>query len=1375
MTQGRGKATPDGILSTVGKALVLAALLSLATQFGLLFRLEHANVSLVWLTSGVATAGLLLLGLAFAPVVWLATWGAGLAGGLSGTFAATLALGTTVGAVLSVVLLRRCVPSGYLLDNLRNLLALVTLGALVNGLALALPVMLVGNTGRPWDDLAGAGSWLLWCLSTANGTLLSVPLVLSLTRRHTSQVLQAKWPELLVLLALSAAAAGFVFGSPGVSGGKPNLSLQLAVFPLIVWGAVRFGYLGVASVAILASVAAMTSIVFCAPGMPGGSIDGALFLMAFQLVMLLAGLSLCATLEEKQLAVAILKDWQRQTQTVLNNLPTLFYVRDLQGRYQMCNRAFADLLGLRQDEVNGATASRLFAADIALRLEENDRAVWQTGKNIQFEERYNAGGNQHVFLTSKFPLYDRHGKLIGICANGVDITSRKRAEADLSAAEAKYRALVESSLAGIFIVQRGVVVYGNPELARLLGYTPQELSGRKVEQILWLADREAMLHRLADLVHLKQEAEVCQFRMMHRAGYPVDVEMHSRRLIFDGQAAIFGLVHDIRDRLHTERQLQLYASVFEHANDAICIFDCADRIVAVNDAFCRITGYQRQQVLGKLVDDLPHGMTLTLLQTIRKQLLLEGAWQGEFVGRSASGRHFPAWLGISALRDSDGSVVNSVAMFSDITEVKQVEQAKLAAEGKFRALVELSLVGFYIAQGERIVYANPALAHMLGYRDGALQDMPLQSITAREDWHTVRTSHQRLREGAEQASNRYQYRARCAGGTLLEVEAQGRLFEFQGRPAIIGLVADISASVARERQLRLAAKVFDNASEGILMTDADAQIVAVNPAFSKITGYLPEQALGKTSRMFKSQLDKTEINRDMLMSLEVNGHWQGELSDRRASGELYPAWMSISAVRDEAGRITNYVGVFSDITSRKEAEQRLYFLANHDPLTLLPNRSQLLRHLQQAIAHAAEQQSRVAVLFIDLDRFKTINDTLGHAAGDSLLQEVASRLRGCARSGDLIARLGGDEFTLVMEGLSDTGMVDIVAGRILQTLAEPVRLHERDYYITCSIGTALFPDDGLDAPSLLKNADVAMYRAKENGKNTCQYFARHMGETAYEHLLIGNSLRQAIERAEFELHYQAQVELEQNRIIGLEALLRWRHPEQGLISPERFIPLAEENGLIVPLGEWVMLHACRQARKWQEAGFPPVRMAVNLSPRQFQPQSLVSAVRHALESSGLDPQWLELEITEGMIMRNAEEAIGIMTELKQMGVQLAIDDFGTGYSSLYNLKRFPIHNLKIDRTFVEGLPKDGDDAAIAEVIIAMAKKLGLRVIAEGVENQAQLTFLREQGCDLVQGFMFSKPLPDSAVEQLFHELGIYQDHHQGALPLAARPAHLEPV
>lgn len=1364
----------DSLPAYLGKSLVFAAFVYLSAHFGGLFRFNDSSVSLLGLTSGCALAGLLLLGANYWPALLLASVLGAVSFGMSPSSAILMGLGTTTGSLSAVAFWRYLKAGPISLDSLRDLFYLTVFGAIGNSILFACFATAASLEAGKLAGYSLYDTWLLWWFAGVNGVLLLVPLVLSMGNRRVAAELQQRWPELLVLLMVTTGVSLAIFGNPSFTTGKQNLALQLAIFPLIVWGSVRFAYIGTSGVALLVSIVAMTALLFgSTPGRPL-FFETALFLLAFTSVMVFAGLALCASLEEKRLALEVLQDRKQQTQTVLDNLPTLFYIKDLDGRYSLVNRAFASLFGMQPRDLVGVMPEVLFGPSDAKRFHDNDRSVLQTGKNIQFEEAFFAQGRHYVFLTNKFPIHDRNGKLIGVCANGTDITSRKQAEADLSAAEAKFRALVESSLAGIFIVQNGIVMYANPELARLLGYSQGELTGRRLDPLLWMDDRPYLSKRLSDIAQRTGEHEQLTFRLMHRAGYPIEVEMHSRRLVYDGQVAIFGLILDIRERLRTEQQLTLYAKVFENANDAICIIDGADRMVAVNDAFCRITGCRREEVTGKSMRVIEHGISDEVIQAVRKQLLLCGYWQGEFVGKKRNGGDYPAWLSVSALRDDKGTIVNSVAVFSDITALKRAEREKIYAESKFRALVELSLVGLYIVQDDCIVYANPTLADTLGYSQAQLVGMSLEDITAPEDIRRVREKHQ-LRLQGDAGAMRYNYRARHCDGRYVEVEAHGRSFEFEGRPAIIGLLMDVTENLARERQLKLAAKVFDNASEGILITDADAQIIAVNPAFCKITGVPTDEALGRVSRMFKSGLDSNEFNSDMLMSLEVNGHWQGELTDRRASGELYPAWLSISAVREACGAIANYVGVFSDITGRKEAEERLYFLANHDPLTRLPNRSLLHQNLAHALSRAKHGSQQLAILFIDLDRFKTINDTLGHDAGDRLLQEVSARLKGCARSSDTIARLGGDEFTVIMEAFPDSQTVVNVAERILQTLAQPVCLQMRDYYVTCSIGIALYPNDGQDAQTLLKNADVAMYRAKEMGKNNYQFFAKDMNAAAFEHLLMENSLRQALERGEFEIHYQAQVELEQNRIIGLEALVRWQHPEHGLISPTRFIPMAEENGLIVPLGEWVLEQACLQARLWQDLGFPPIRMAVNLSPRQFQPHSLIKAVRRALDRSGLAPQWLELEITEGMIMRNAEEAIHIMSELKQMGVQLAIDDFGTGYSSLYNLKRFPIHNLKIDRSFIEGLPKDGDDAAIAEVIIAMAKKLGLKVIAEGVENNAQLAFLREQGCDLVQGFMFSKPLPGGEVEQLFRNLGIYQDEYQAALPLAVQPNYTEVV
>ncbi|AZN36582.1 bifunctional diguanylate cyclase/phosphodiesterase [Iodobacter ciconiae] len=558
------------------------------------------------------------------------------------------------------------------------------------------------------------------------------------------------------------------------------------------------------------------------------------------------------------------------------------------------------------------------------------------------------------------------------------------------------------------------------------------------------------------------------------------------------------------------------------------------------------------------------------------------------------------------------------------------------------------------------------------------------------------------------------------------------------------LAASNQEEFVAAKSTRLAAQVFGNASEGILITDASAKIVAVNPAFSRITGFDSTDAIGRISRMFNQRGYGREVNKAMLSELQTYGHWQGEMEDRRKNGEMYPAWLSISAVRDDRGSMSNYVGVFSDYTHRKEAEQRLFYLANHDPLTGLYNRMALQEQLHSAVQRAKE--SEFAVLFIDLDRFKTINDTLGHEVGDALLVIVAQRLQNALSEGDVLARIGGDEFTILLENTDCLEQVGQVAERLRQALIQPSLINGQELFVSCSIGISVYPSDGRTPAALLKNADVAMYRAKETGKNNVQFFAANMNEMAFEHLMMENGLRHALERKQFCLHYQPKIDLGNGQLSGLESLIRWNHPSLGLVPPASFIPLAEENGLIVAIGEWVLFEACRQMRTWLDAGFSIPHVAVNLSPRQFQKANLVQQVKDALASSGLAAVYLELEITESMIMQDPQRAVQTLNELKAMGVMLAIDDFGTGYSSLSNLKHFPIDSLKIDRSFVDGLPEDTDNAAITEAIIAMARKLRLSVVGEGVETTQQMLFLRKSGCHSVQGYLYSRALAADDLE-----------------------------
>jgi len=555
---------------------------------------------------------------------------------------------------------------------------------------------------------------------------------------------------------------------------------------------------------------------------------------------------------------------------------------------------------------------------------------------------------------------------------------------------------------------------------------------------------------------------------------------------------------------------------------------------------------------------------------------------------------------------------------------------------------------------------------------------------------------------------------------------------------------------AKEAQ-RLASFVFQYAQEGIMITDAEGTILYVNPAFTAITGYTEEEVRGKNPRLLKSGRHDAFFYRQMWESVRRTGQWRGEIWNRRKNGEIYPEWLTISAIKNEKGRITHYVAVFTDITERKRYEEQIKHQALHDPLTDLPNRRLFHDRLAHAIREAKETQRKVAVLFLDLDRFKNINDTLGHILGDELLRHVAKRLSSCVPREGVLARIGGDEFAVLLPALTARAEAERVAKDIVDRFTQPIALGERSLYVSISVGISLYPDDGDDCPTLIKNADMAMYCAKEEGGNRYRFFTPGMRLETVQRWQLENGMRQALELGELQLVYQPQVEAQTGRMVGVEALLRWHHPEQGVMSPATFIPLAEETGFIVPIGDWVLRTACAQAKAWQEVGLPPIRVAVNLSARQFQEGRLEATVRRVLAETGLEPQFLELEITEGIMMTNHTQTVEQLHRLKALGVKVAIDDFGIGYSSLGYLKKFPIDTLKIDKSFIRDCTDVPEDAAIVKAVIALAKNLNIPVVAEGVENPRQLAFLCAEGCDVIQGYLYSPPVSAEEVAELLRQ------------------------
>ncbi|KAB2919181.1 MAG: EAL domain-containing protein [Dechloromonas sp.] len=549
--------------------------------------------------------------------------------------------------------------------------------------------------------------------------------------------------------------------------------------------------------------------------------------------------------------------------------------------------------------------------------------------------------------------------------------------------------------------------------------------------------------------------------------------------------------------------------------------------------------------------------------------------------------------------------------------------------------------------------------------------------------------------------------------------------------------------------MRVAAIAFET-QEGMVVTDAQSRILRVNEAFTRVTGYSAEEAVGKTPALLKSGRHDDSFYQDMWNTLQAQGRWQGEIWNRRKSGEIYPEWLSISAVQDSEGRTTHFVSSFLDITQRKEAEEQIQFLAYYDPLTHLPNRRLLNERLRKVLASSGRHQRYGALLFIDIDNFKTLNDTMGHAIGDSLLIQVAQRLRLSVRAGDSVARLGGDEFVVLLEDLSPNiheaiAQIRQAAQHMLEMLGEPYALGEISHHCTASIGAVPFRDAGESIEGLLKSADMAMYKAKESGKNAMRFFDPAMQTEIEQRAALERDLRQALLLGEFTLYLQPQVD-RHGRRLGAEALIRWQHPQRGLILPGEFISLAEDTRLILPIGQWVLSEACRLLAAWRhDPALAGQSLAVNVSAVQFRDSAFLDNVAQALAESGASPELLKLEITESVLLENTGEAITRMRALKdELGVGLSLDDFGTGYSSLSYLKQLPLDQVKLDRSFVRDIDSNPNDAAIADAVIALGRAFKLTVIAEGVENEHQRDALLARGCDAFQGYFFGRPVSSDA-------------------------------
>ncbi|KAA5837734.1 EAL domain-containing protein [Pseudomonas chlororaphis] len=719
-------------------------------------------------------------------------------------------------------------------------------------------------------------------------------------------------------------------------------------------------------------------------------------------------------------------------------------------------------------------------------------------------------------------------------------------------------------------------------------------------------------------------------------------------------------------------------------------------------------------------------------------------------------------------RDKYDQVTRIIGVAKDITDQIEASESLRDSERRYRMLAEsISDVIFSTDSKMALNYVSPSVQSVLGYDVEWIFQNGWQSTIANPQQLTGIYA---LMERVSKALDKPEQLARLRNQVQTQLflfdclRADGRKIPIELRlvlvwdehgafEGVLGVGRDISQQRRAEKDLRMAATVFEHSTSAILITDPAGYIVQANEAFSRVSGYAVSQVLDQLPNMLTVDEQQEAHLRYVLKQLHQHSTWEGEVWLKRRNGEHYPAWVGITAVLDDEGDLASYVCFFTDISERKASEQRIHRLAYYDALTHLPNRTLFQDRLHTALQSAERQKSWVVLMFLDLDRFKPINDSLGHAAGDRMLKEMATRLLDCVDDDDTVARMGGDEFTLLLQPRTSREIAlnraIHVAEQILASLVKPFVLEGREFFVTASIGIALSPQDGNELSQLMKNADTAMYHAKERGKNNFQFYQADMNASALERLELESDLRHALEQQEFILYYQPQFSGDGKRLTGAEALLRWRHPRRGLVPPGDFIPVLEELGLVVDVGDWVISEACRQLKAWHQAKVRVPKVSVNISARQFSDGQLGMRIATILKDTGLPPACLELELTESILMREVSEAMQILDGLKNLGLSIAVDDFGTGYSSLNYLKQFPIDVLKIDRTFVDGLPSGEQDAQIARAIIAMAHSLNLAVIAEGVETHEQLDFLREHGCDEVQGYLFGRPMPANSFEGQF--------------------------
>ena len=1078
---------------------------------------------------------------------------------------------------------------------------------------------------------------------------------------------------------------------------------------------------------------------------------------------------------ERKNAETLLKESEERYRLLANHMKDLLWLMDLDLNMIYISPSAEKLIGYTIDELKENPLGKLlteasvkkaidfFSIEMSKGLAAPSDYILKRSLELEFRCK-----NGHtLWEENKFSfIRDENGKPAFLLVQSRDMTEQRRTERILQESEARhrqrgerYRNILDNMEEAYYEVDlHGNLTFFNTTATTNLGYTDDEMMGMNFRQYTDKEYQQKVFDAFSKVFLTRESIKGIDWVLISKTGEKRPIAS-SISLVGDAQGnpiGFRGVIRDITERKKAEEALRQsearYRNILDNMEEAYYEVDLHGNLTFFNTTAARNLGYTDNVMMGMNFCQYVNKKNADKLFEAYSKVFLTGesvkAFEWELISKE-SGK-IPVESSISLMRDTQGNPVGFKGIIRDITERKRAEEAIRQGEEKYRTILEtIPDVYYEVDLAGNLTFFNDNIVFVIGYSKEELTGINYRAYTDKEAAKIVLQAFNKVYTTGEPVKE-IDWPITRKDGTKIYIDQSISLIkDSSGKPVgFRGIIRDITERKEAEEAIRQGEEkyrtILESIQEGYFEVDLAGKITFCNDSMARIMGAAREELMG----MSYKNLTRKENTKEIFYAFN-NVYKTGEPSKtfdwqimRRDGVEVFVE-TSITLQKDPSGEPAGFKGMIRDVTERKRTEQQIKYMATHDALTGLPNRLMFNQLLNQAIRSAMRHQQQLAVFYIDLDRFKIINDSLGHDAGDLLLKEIARRFRSALRGVDVVGRLGGDEFVILIEQVGELSQLEFVAHNIISSAMKPVILMGEECRVTASIGISIYPKDGQDQESLMKNADIAMYFAKEAGKNNYQFYSKDIQSQSTERMGIETNIRLALERKEFSLQYQARLDCKTGVITGVEALLRWKSPSLGSVTPTQFIPVVEETGLIVPIGRWVMKTACTQNVAWQRQGLPPVCMAVNLSLRQLMDDKLLDDIKTALDDSGMTPNLLELEITESAIMHHPARLISILNDIKKLGVRIAIDDFGTAYTSFAQIKSIPIDMLKVDRSFIRNLPQDSDHRVITDAIIAMGKVLGLTVVAEGVETQAQEDYLRDHICDEMQGFYLSKPIdPD---------------------------------